>query len=103
MQSNNPVFRRSDAFNGTASQGANTYGNATYPGNGAGYDGYGQAPTGYADSGVQAPAGERMTVDSVVQKTAMSLGVVFLTAGLTWYWTGDVSASEAPWATSTSR
>ena len=35
-----------------------------------------------------------MTVDSVVQKTAMSLGVVFLTAGLTWYWTGDITTSE---------
>ena len=90
MQSNNPVFRRSDAFNGSGQQG-NAYGNQTYPGNGAAYDGYGQA-TG------QAPAptttGERMTVDSVVQKTAMSLGVVFLTAGLTWYWTGDITTSD---------
>ena len=95
MQSNNPVFRRSDAFNGAASHGANAYGNTTYPGNGAAHGGYGQAPTGYADGGVQAPAGERMTVDSVVQKTAMSLGIVFLTAALTWFWTGDVRVSEA--------
>ena len=32
-----------------------------------------------------------MTVDSVVQKTAISLGVVFLAAGLTWYWIGDIT------------
>ena len=91
MQSNNPVFRRSEAFNG---QQANAYGNQTYPGNGAGYAGYGQTPTGYGDPTVQAPAGERMTIDSVVQKTAISLGIVVLTAALTWFWTGDVTTSE---------
>jgi uncharacterized YccA/Bax inhibitor family protein len=91
MQSNNPVFRRSEAFNG---QQANAYGNQTYPGNGAGYAGYGQPPAGYADPTVQAPTGERMTIDSVVQKTAISLGIVFLTAALTWFWTGDLNASE---------
>ena len=32
MQSNNPVFRRSEAFNGASS---NAYGNQTYAGNGA--------------------------------------------------------------------
>ncbi len=87
MQSNNPVFRRSDAFNGSA----NAYGNQTYSGNGAAYDGYGQ--TGYAPA--PPTAGERMTVDSVVQKTAISLAVVFLAAGVTWYWIGDLRASDA--------
>jgi len=91
MQSNNPIFRRSEAFNG---QQPNAYGNQTHPGNGAGYSGYGQTPTGYADPTVQAPAGEQMTIDSVVQKTAISLGIVFLTAALTWYWTGDLAASD---------
>ena len=91
MQSTNPVFRRSEAFNG---QQANAYGNQTYPGNGAEHSGYGQTPTGYADPTVQAPAGERMTVDSVVQKTAISLGIVMLTAALTWYWTGDIRTSD---------
>jgi uncharacterized YccA/Bax inhibitor family protein len=88
MQSNNPVFRRSDAFNGSA----NAYGNQTYPGNGAAYDGYGQT-TGYAPA--PPAAGERMTVDSVVQKTAISLAVVFLAAGVTWYWIGDLRATDA--------
>ena len=92
MQSNNPVFRRSEAFNGAST---NAYGNATYPGNGAPYQGYGQQPTGYADP-YAAPtrSGERMTIDSVVQKTAISLGIVFLTAALTWFWTGDLATSE---------
>ena len=41
MQSNNPVFRRSEEFN---RPGANPYGNQTYVGNGAAYPGYGQTP-----------------------------------------------------------
>ena len=87
MQSNNPVFRRSDAFNGTA----NAYGNQTYPGNGTAYDGYGQA-TGYAPA--PPTAGERMTVDSVVQKTAITLAVVMATATLTWWWVGDITSPD---------
>ena len=90
MQSNNPVFRRSDAFNGTGQQ-ANAYGNQTYPGNGTAYDSYGQ-PAGYATA--PPTTGERMTVDSVVQKTAISLGIVILTAAITWFWTGDIRTSE---------
>ena len=39
MQSNNPIFRRSDEFN---RGGANLYGNQTYAGNGAPMAGYGQ-------------------------------------------------------------
>ena len=39
MQSNNPVFRRSEEFQRS---GANAYGSQTYPGNGGGYPGYGQ-------------------------------------------------------------
>ena len=88
MQSNNPVFRRSDAFNG---RGTNAYGNQTYPGNGAGYEGYGQTPTGY--DGPQAPvrSGERMTIDSVVQKTGISLGIVVAVAALTWWFTPPIT------------
>jgi uncharacterized YccA/Bax inhibitor family protein len=88
MQSNNPVFRRSDAFNGSA----NAYGNQTYPGNGAPYAGYGDTTTGYAPA--PPTAGERMTVDSVVQKTAISLGIVMVTAAITWFWTGDITSPD---------
>ena len=94
MQSNNPVFRRADGFNGRET---NAYGNQTYPGNGAGYDAYGQptgqAPTGY-DTYAPAQPGERMTVDSVVQKTGISLAVVIVTAVATWILAGDITSSE---------
>ena len=87
MQSNNPVFRNSDAFNGAST---NAYGNQTYPGNGAAHQGYGQPAAGYADPYAPARAGERMTIDSVVQKTGIALGVVIVTAALTWLLTGDI-------------
>ncbi len=90
MQSNNPVFRRSDAFNGAST---NAYGNQTYPGNGAAHQGYGQSPygqTGHDQPGAPVTTGAPMTIDSVVQKTAIALGVVFVTAALTWWFTGDI-------------
>jgi uncharacterized YccA/Bax inhibitor family protein len=87
MQSNNPVFRNSDAFNGSA----NAHGNQTYPGNGAAHDAYGQqTQTGYAPAGT----GERMTIDSVVQKTGIALVVVIVTAAITWIATGDIDNEE---------
>ncbi|MEZ0578602.1 Bax inhibitor-1/YccA family protein [Nocardioides sp. MH1] len=79
MQSNNPVFRRSEEFN-----------RASY-GSSQGYapPGYGTQGGGYAPP---APATtDRMTIDTVVQSTAITLGVVVLTAAATWMLTGDVS------------
>jgi uncharacterized YccA/Bax inhibitor family protein len=99
MRSNNPVFNRSPEFNG---QTTNAYGNTTYPGNGAAYPGYGQQ--GYTDPstwGVGTPGTPtqidqgRMTIDSVVQKTAMALGVVIVLAAATWLVTPDLSTSES--------
>jgi len=86
MKSNNPVFARSEEFNGTA----NAYGNQTYAGSGQAYPGYGQTPTA-PDYGTPTElTGEgRMTVDSVVQKTSITLAVVIAFAAVTWFWTGD--------------
>lgn len=91
MQSNNPVFRRSDAFNGASS---NAYGNQTYAGNGAAYPGYGQPQQGYGEP-TYAPTtpGRPMTIDSVVQKTGISLAVVIVAAGLTWVMTPAIDAT----------
>ena len=85
MQSNNPVFRRSEAFNGASN---NAYGNQTYAGNGATHQGYGEP-----DVPTQAGTGRPMTIDSVVQKTAISLFVVIATAALTWWFTPAIDAS----------
>jgi uncharacterized YccA/Bax inhibitor family protein len=97
MQSNNPIFRNSKEFNGQA----NAYGNQTYPGNGSAYQGYGQPPaygggTGTTDySPTHTTTGEAMTIDSVVQRTALTLFVVLAAAAVTWVMTGDIDQSNA--------
>ena len=87
MQSNNPVFRNSAEFNG---QSTNAYGNQVYGGGGAGYQGYGTAsdPSTWSvgTPGTQAPTAP-MTIDSVVQKTAIALFVVVAFAFATWVMT----------------
>ena len=83
MQSNNPVFRRSEEFNQSS-----PYGQTSYPGYAPSPQGHGGEP-GYAPP---APATtRRMTIDSVVQSTAISLAVVILTAAATWILTGDIT------------
>lgn len=87
MQSNNPVFARAEGFNGRTAQ---AYGSPSYPAGGQGYAGYGQLPPPPSadpstwqyptEPGVQ----ERMTIDSVVSRTAISLLVVVATAAATW-------------------
>jgi uncharacterized YccA/Bax inhibitor family protein len=92
MQSNNPVFR-SQAFQ-------------THAGNGSAQQGYGQ--TGYSDpstwsvgtpggpTGPSAPvATAPMTIDSVVQKTAISLFAVLAAAAVTWLATPDITDTNA--------
>ncbi len=96
MQSNNPVFRRSEEFH---AGGTNANGNQTYAGNGATYQGYGADPAtwgtgtpGAPGQPTQAPPSTGpMTIDSVVQKTAVTLGVVILTAMATWILSPEIT------------
>jgi uncharacterized YccA/Bax inhibitor family protein len=89
MQSNNPVFANAEGFNGRAAQ---NYGYQGYPAGGQGYQGYGQvpppAPRSTDPSTWQYPTGvaveERMTIDSVVSRTAITLGVIVAVAAATW-------------------
>jgi uncharacterized YccA/Bax inhibitor family protein len=88
MHSSNPVFARSEGFNGRGS--TNAYGNQTYAGSGMTYPGYGTPQTDPSTWSTGAPGQPtaidrgRMTIDSVVQKTGITLGLVALTAALTW-------------------
>jgi uncharacterized YccA/Bax inhibitor family protein len=100
MQSNNPIFRRSEEFN---RGGANLYGNQTYAGNGAPMAGYGQTTdpsqwgVGTPGDTTRAPATTGpMTIDSVVQKTAISLALVIVAAAATWLLTGDITDDTVP-------
>jgi uncharacterized YccA/Bax inhibitor family protein len=87
MQSQNPILNNSSTFNG---RGAANVGQQSYPAGGQGYQGYGQTPPpqGTDPSTWQYPTEpslqERMTIDSVVSRTAMTLGLVILTAAATW-------------------
>lgn len=103
MRSSNPVFTRNDGFNGRGSSSG-----MTYPGQGASqapaYGGttYATQPrggsTGYGSgsgSPVDHRSGQRMSIDSVVQKTGMSLGLVVLAAAVTWFLTGPVDNPAA--------
>jgi uncharacterized YccA/Bax inhibitor family protein len=94
MQSNNPVFRNSQEFNGRAT---NAYGNQVYGGGGAAYQGYGTAsdPSTWSvgTPGTQAATGP-MTIDSVVQKTALALLVVIAAAFATWVLTPDLGEAN---------
>jgi uncharacterized YccA/Bax inhibitor family protein len=99
MQSRNPVFARSAEFNGRA----NTYGNQTYAGNGQAYAGYGDPSTWGVGGGsatgtppTHAPASTGpMTIDTVVQKTGITMLVVLIAAAATWIMTGDVRPDNA--------
>jgi uncharacterized YccA/Bax inhibitor family protein len=96
MPSNNPVFRNSEGF---SKPNANAYGNAVYGGNGGSYAGYGdpsQWSVGAPGSGPVAPTtvSRPMTVDTVVQKTAISVGIVALAAIVTWLVTPDVVTTK---------
>jgi len=75
MKSNNPVFSRSEEFNRAS---ANPYGTQT-----SDPSTWGTGTPGEVDD-------RRMTVDSVVQKTAISILLVFVTAFATWWWIGDI-------------
>ncbi len=97
MRSSNPVFSRADGFNGRGSASGMSYPNQnapTYSPPAPQYDQrggqqYGGAPTGYA------PASQgRMTIDSVVQKTGITLGVVVLVAAATWFLTGSIATTS---------
>ncbi len=92
MQSSNPIFTRSEGFNGRV--GATD----TYPGQSTGYTDPSQWGTGtpgapgtpitHVDQG-------RMTIDSVVQKTGLTLFVVVIFAAATWFLTPELTSETA--------
>ncbi len=88
MQSNNPALRRSAEFSSASGSQTGYTDPSTW---GTGYPGQPGQP------GVQTPVatGGPMTADSVVQKTAISVGVVMVVAAATWVMTPDITAPNA--------
>ena len=97
MQSSNPIFTRSEGFNGRG----NAYGNQTYPGNGQSYGGYGDpsqwgtGTPGTTGTPVTHVDQRPMTIDSVVQKTGITLALVVLAAAATWFMTPAITGNQA--------
>jgi len=98
MQSNNPVFRNSAEFNG---RGSNAYGNQVYGGSGTAHQGYGTSTAPDPSTwSVGTPGDTRMssgpmTIDSVVQKTGLSLLVVLVAAFATWVLTPSLGNANS--------
>jgi len=90
MHSSNPVFSRSQGFNGRSSSASGTQ---TSPGYGGQSD-PSTWGTGSPGSPTTVDQG-RMTIDTVVQKTGISLGVVVLAAAATWFLTGPIDSESA--------
>src|SRR5690348_17616926 len=76
MQSSNPILTRTDGFNGKSQPGYASFEDTTYSG-----------PPTHTGAGTG-----RMTIDTVVQKTGMTLGTVVLVAAATWILSGDPTA-----------
>ena len=80
MKSSNPVFARSAEFNGRGGAIANDPSQWQVDLNGS--------PT-HTEQG----AG-RMTIDSVVEKTGMTLGLLAVSAAITWFVIGDLNSAD---------
>jgi uncharacterized YccA/Bax inhibitor family protein len=90
MQSSNPVFRKAEGFNGRSQSGMSypAYGSQPVGGTQT-FDPYGTGGGYGAPTPTQTDRGP-MTIDSVVQKTGMTLGLTVLVAALTWVLTPDL-------------
>lgn len=78
MKSSNPVFARSAEFNGRSAAPANDPSQWQVDLSGS------SSPTHTQ------PGSGRMTIDSVVEKTAITLGLLTVAAAVTWFAIGDV-------------
>jgi uncharacterized YccA/Bax inhibitor family protein len=89
MQSSNPVFTRNDTFNGRGGRATAGYGSAP-----SSPSTWSVGAPGQPSAPPSAPAGtDRITIDSVVQRTAATLGVLVLSAAVTWIMIGEVAGS----------
>jgi uncharacterized YccA/Bax inhibitor family protein len=88
LQSSNPIFTRSEGFNGRTANGSQTYPTSNPSEWSVGTPGTPGTPLTHTSEGP-------MTLDSVVQKTAMTLGVVVIFAAVTWFLTPELTSQTA--------
>lgn len=83
MKSSNPVFARSAEFNGKGTATASDPSQWQIDLNGEG-------PPTHTGRGTG-----RMTLDNVIEKTAITLGVLVVAAAVTWFAIGDMTVSDS--------
>jgi len=92
MQSSNPVFARSSTFNGRGAAAPAGYGSGTRTDPSSWAVGSPGQPGQPGGPSTLAPSSGRITIDSVVQKTAFTLGLLVVSAAVTWFLIGDITA-----------
>ena len=91
MQSSNPVFRKADGFNGRSASGMSYPSQGGRPSTQTYARTAGQSYDPYAGGGTPTQVtGGPMTIDSVVQKTGITLGITAIVAALTWVLTPQI-------------
>jgi uncharacterized YccA/Bax inhibitor family protein len=96
MQSSNPVFRKADGFNGRSASGMSYPSQGGRPSTQTYARTAGQSYDPYAGGGTPTQVtGGPMTIDSVVQKTAFTLGLTILVAVATWFLTPPLDSDKA--------
>jgi uncharacterized YccA/Bax inhibitor family protein len=93
MQSSNPVFRRAEGFNGRSQSGMRYPAYDSRPIGATSTHSFDPYTAGGRSSGPTRLGGGLMTIDSVVQKTGITVGLVALAAALTWILTPVPSAA----------
>jgi len=98
MHSSNPVFTRNDTFNGRAGRSAGSAPSSPSTWS-VGSPGQTSRPTSWQSPGrppvpPSSVGSDRMTIDSVVQRTAVTLGLLVLSAAVTWVMIGEVAGSS---------
>jgi uncharacterized YccA/Bax inhibitor family protein len=92
MQSSNPVFRRSEEFSRAGAPQSQSYAGYGQPSQwGVGQPG----ALGYDDTRRPSAGSGRMSIDSVVQTTTITLGVVVVAAFATWFLTPDITTTSS--------
>lgn len=84
MQSRNPVFNRAEGFNGRRATSAVASDPSQW-----------HVDPSQRTSIPGLSSNDRMSIDNVVEKTGLTLGLVVLTAAVTWFMIGDVQFSQA--------
>lgn len=87
MRSTNPVLSRPDAWQvepaQQSAQGQQYQQPGQYPGQAQGQPPYGYTDVNAAQFGAPAPVAGRMTIDDVITKSAITMGLLMLVAGIT--------------------